>query len=275
MTITQVLQERAQKLLRIESFNQVVRYAGYVTALAVFSSVLVVGLATYWTHWRIFLLSISIAGAIPLLIAPPLALLVLYVLWQITRAIDQINDFIRYDPLTGVLTRGYFLDLAQRAFYRGGFFFMLDIDHFKKINDDHGHDIGDEALRVFAAAIKSVAQDDWLIGRLGGEEFGLFVPGAGLATATVIGDKICAAVRNRGEYVAGKRIGLTVSIGCSACVVGQSLDDLMKTADMRLYDAKRSGRNRYVIDGLSTEWAHDGGLLAIDPARNTATLTPA
>ena len=272
--LAQVLQERAQQLLRIESFHQVVLYASYVTALAFLSSVIVVGLATFWTHWKVFFISISIAAAIPLLITPPLALLVLYVLWQVTRTIDQINDFIRHDALTGVLTRGYFLDMVGRAAHRGGVFFMLDVDHFKKINDDHGHDLGDEALKVFAAAIKSIAKDDWMIGRLGGEEFGLFVPGAGREAAATIGADICAAVRNRGEYVVGKRIGLTVSVGCCAHVAGRSLDELMKTADMRLYDAKRSGRDRYVIDGLSNERAEDG-VLSIDPSRNTATLMPA
>jgi|GEM_PF-2502270 len=274
-TLTQVLQERAQRLLRIDSFHQVVLYASYVTALALLSSVIVVGFATFWTHWKVFLISISIAAAIPLLIAPPLALLVLYSLWQITKMIDQINDFIRYDALTGVLTRGYFLDMIERASHRGSIFFMLDVDHFKKINDDYGHDVGDEALKVFTAAVKSVAQDDWIIGRLGGEEFGLFVPGAGRGAAATIGARICTAVRTKGEYVAGKRIGLTVSIGCCAYVAGRSVDELMKTADMRLYDAKRSGRDRYVIDGLSNEWTCEGGLVSIDPSRNTASLTSA
>jgi len=273
MTITQVLQAWAQKFLRIESFNQVLLYTGYVTALTFLSSVIVVALGTCCMPWKAFLTSIAIAAGIPLLIAPPLGLLVIYMLWRITQAIDQINDFIRYDPLTGVLTRVYFLDLTQRVFHGGGFFFMLDVDHFKRINDSYGHDVGDEALRVFTGAVKSVAQSEWLIGRLGGEEFGLFVPGAAVASATVIGDKICAAVRSRGEYVGRRRIGLTVSIGCSGYVTGQSLDELMKAADMRLYDAKHSGRNQYVIDGLSNKWAIEGGILTIDPSR-AATLTP-
>ncbi len=267
-------QQRLQKILRIESLQQVILYTGYITALATASSVLVVGLATFWIHWMAFIFAVSIATAIPLLIAPPLGFFVLYMLWMITQAVDQVNDHIRFDPLTRALTRGYFMDMVQRMFQQGGAFLIVDADHFKSINDSYGHDVGDDTLKSLAAAIGASAEPGWVFGRLGGEEFGLFIPHADLRTAAAACERICQAVRTRGRQIAGKRIDLTVSIGCALRSPGLSLGEVMKTADMRLYDAKRGGRNRYVIDGLSAEMVRGNVASFADPARNMATLVP-
>ncbi|EAB6718222.1 diguanylate cyclase, partial [Salmonella enterica subsp. enterica] len=97
-------------------------------------------------YWGI----LGVAAAIPLLIAPPIAYIGLHILRQQTLTIEKVDEIVRYDGLTGVLSRAYFLGKTRDLLRNGGVFLMADADHFKSINDTYGHDVGDEALKRIA-----------------------------------------------------------------------------------------------------------------------------
>jgi len=120
---------------------------------------------------------------------------------------------------------------------------MLDIDHFKPINDTHGHDVGDEALKDLCKLLQSSLRRDEVLGRLGGEEFGILLP-LDLARAVQAGNRILQAVRD--HFFTRKKLKITLSIGVVDNTFSNIFDSMYKEADRLLYIAKQSGRNRLV-----------------------------
>jgi diguanylate cyclase (GGDEF)-like protein len=152
------------------------------------------------------------------------------------------------DPLTGLHNRRVFFELAEaareRCAERGALTaIMLDIDHFKRINDLYGHDVGDQAI---AAVAKAAATDGAAIGRLGGEEFAVLLEGRTLADGAAIAEQLRARMAALRFDTANGTMTLTCSFGVSECKPGDSIDNLLKRADVALYAAKTSGRNRVV-----------------------------
>ncbi len=155
------------------------------------------------------------------------------------------------DPLTGLFTRFYMEDTLRRLFEihdrSGGTpvaLAMLDIDHFKSINDQYGHVRGDEVLRKVARVIQDDARAGDLPVRLGGEEFGLIVVGGPAVEIHSISERLrqnIAAIRFHGSFV-GLRV--TISIGTALRQVGESIPGFIERADLALYRAKSLGRNR-------------------------------
>jgi diguanylate cyclase (GGDEF)-like protein len=155
------------------------------------------------------------------------------------------------DPLTGLLNRRGFLEVAERMIghARNGdrlSVLMFDLDHFKAINDNHGHAIGDDALRIFAQTIQGTMREGDVFGRLGGEEFAALVA-AGSNDAAIAAERVRAAFEIAGIEISGRRLGATVSVGvadapAADCNVGQ----LLSRADVALYAAKHEGRNRVI-----------------------------
>jgi two-component system, cell cycle response regulator len=127
---------------------------------------------------------------------------------------------------------------------------MFDIDHFKKVNDTHGHPAGDEVLRELAArAVNSVRSVD-LVARLGGEEFIVVMPETDLAIATQVAERLRAAVSREPFAVPGnpEKIPVTISIGVTATgVPDDGPDTMIKRADVALYTAKARGRNCVIV----------------------------
>ena len=122
---------------------------------------------------------------------------------------------------------------------------MLDVDHFKRINDTYGHPVGDEVIRVVAARLRDAARDSDVLGRYGGEEFALVTPETGAAADAA---RRAAArdvgVRDRCDTAAGP-LPVTISVGMAHMDGGeQDLGQLLARADAALYDAKQNGRNR-------------------------------
>jgi diguanylate cyclase (GGDEF)-like protein len=151
------------------------------------------------------------------------------------------------DALTGLHNRRAFFELAGEARARCGEHplsaIMLDIDHFKRINDLYGHDVGDQAI---AAVAQAAATDGAIIGRLGGEEFALLLEGRSLDQAAIIAELLRARMAALCFDSENGEITLTCSFGVSERHAGESIDDLLKRADVALYAAKTSGRNRVV-----------------------------
>jgi diguanylate cyclase (GGDEF)-like protein len=153
------------------------------------------------------------------------------------------------DQLTGLLNRRGFIEAAElvNAQTRKGdrlSLLMFDLDHFKSINDNHGHAIGDEALRVFARTVTGTMREGDVIGRLGGEEFVALVAGAS-GEAAIAAERVRIAFETAGAEIAGRCMGATVSIGVADTPAHAfSIERLLSRADAALYAAKHAGRNR-------------------------------
>lgn len=167
------------------------------------------------------------------------------------RAVERIAD---RDGLTGVLTRRAFLEAAEDVIQSpmDTAVMMLDVDHFKAVNDTYGHAAGDSVLRLIADALTQSGRDSDLIGRMGGEEFALVLPGIHSSMVYSMAETLrlnCAeAVRSR--------LGLEVTVSIGLCIVNPTaaktrptLAEALAEADAALYRAKRNGRNQTVVSG--------------------------
>ncbi len=157
------------------------------------------------------------------------------------------------DPLTTVYNRRYFqqaldaeVSRAQRH-ERGLALIMLDIDHFKAVNDEHGHPAGDAVLRVVAHEMASLLREHDVIARYGGEEFAVILPETDKRGIVAVAERLRERVEKTPVEHHGKLIAVTVSAGCAVLRGGETSAVLIAHADSKLYEAKASGRNRVVI----------------------------
>ncbi|MBV2185262.1 MAG: GGDEF domain-containing protein [Rhizobium sp.] len=151
------------------------------------------------------------------------------------------------DPLTNLRNRRSFVEQAEALLNREtgpSALLLFDIDHFKQINDTHGHAGGDRVLREFSAMLEGRMQADWLLARIGGEEFACLIPNVGTAHAADIAEAMRRAVERLHATIDGQYVPVAVSIGVAATdEVTPSLDLLLAAADIALYQAKADGRN--------------------------------
>jgi diguanylate cyclase (GGDEF)-like protein len=125
---------------------------------------------------------------------------------------------------------------------------VVDIDHFARLNDEHGRSAGDEALRAFGGAVAACLRKIDLMGRMGGEKFAIILPHTDVKGATVVAERVCMAVQRNIKLTFDKKpVRLTASVGVAVLGDG-SLDDLINTADGVMYSAKRNGRNQVAIE---------------------------
>ena len=179
------------------------------------------------------------------------------------RYVDRLQQSVRqsvemafYDPLTGLNNRR-FLDrrlpaMIELARQRGAPLTMmiLDIDHFKRINDTFGHDVGDLVLKGFAAELQQIVRGGDLVCRLGGEEFVVAMPGLDASHAARMAERARRSIENRAFPVgdAAGPVSITVSIGLADVRGEQDSADLYRRADRALYLSKSAGRNRVTLD---------------------------
>jgi diguanylate cyclase (GGDEF)-like protein len=158
------------------------------------------------------------------------------------------------DPLTGVYNRGFFDEMlnAQLAIARRSgaplTVMMVDVDHFKRVNDTYGHSEGDRALRVIAQTLAGAARTSDMVCRYGGEEFCLILPGTSLDAATQLAARIreeVPAACAREAIAGGQRLSVTIGLAASPRD-GADADTVMRNADRRLYRGKEEGRDRVV-----------------------------
>ncbi|WP_295751866.1 diguanylate cyclase [Undibacterium sp.] len=155
-----------------------------------------------------------------------------------------------HDSLTGLYNRRAFLEMAKPVWsnaqrnQRPISMIMIDLDHFKRINDQHGHDAGDRALQASAELIEQACRAGDLLSRWGGEEFLILLPETDMDQACLFAERVRASLEALGLPVESKSIMLTASFGVAGSADKDSLEDLIKAADLRLYDAKTQGRNR-------------------------------
>lgn len=184
------------------------------------------------------------------------------------RVMEQTHLQAATDPLTGLLNRRS-LENHARAMVTGERPFSLamgDLDHFKKLNDTHGHDAGDRALRLFARCVRAGLRAEDLVSRYGGEEFVLILPGLSAPQAANALERVQEQLR--GALAAGGAAPFTASWGLAHSSQASSLEELTRLADVALFRAKREGRNRIVVEGASDSEA------AGEPPAPAAVLQP-
>jgi len=171
---------------------------------------------------------------------------------QNARYVDRVRQLAYRDGLTGVFNRRYFEsrlvdEVTRAARYGGGVsVLMIDLDHFKKINDDFGHMIGDDVLRAVSSVfVRNLRKVD-VVCRYGGEEFAIVLPATQGVSAAAVANKLRRAVAN--SHLTGIPYAVTVSVGVSEFPAnGITRDDIVRAADSALYEAKEAGRNRVCL----------------------------
>jgi diguanylate cyclase len=238
---------------KIENRADIARFTVLGTALAVLVPVIVVATllaplrAVSPQHYQGVVIA---AGLIPLLVTPPIAALLLHSMLMLKTTIERVDGHVKFDGLTGILNRSHFLDTV-RATRVDGMMLIVDADHFKAVNDDLGHDAGDEALKVLATRIAVAVGEDGIVGRLGGEEFGVYLPGYSHVQGAEKAEVICDHVRKSFVPVGDVRLRMTVSVGGALHRENAPLGHSLKLADQRLYHAKHAGRDRFVIEEMT------------------------
>jgi diguanylate cyclase (GGDEF)-like protein len=167
---------------------------------------------------------------------------------------EKLKELATRDSLTGALNRGSFFDTAQHLLILSlrqksqASFILMDLDYFKLVNDTHGHFIGDQVLIHFTETIQALLRTSDLIGRVGGEEFAIFLSDTGIDNAFLLADKIRKVISNSTLEIDGKTVTYTVSLGVeSSDETDHSIHELFKRADLKLYGAKDKGRDRVEI----------------------------
>ena len=170
---------------------------------------------------------------------------------QMAQAQAQLEAAAWQDELTGVANRRHLMqwsaaELAKRQQSQPVMGVMLlDIDHFKSVNDRYGHAAGDEALRVVAQVLRNSVRPGDAVGRYGGEEFAMLLPGTDLDSALAIAERVRANIASIGVVHEMRRFMLTASIGVASVMSGEvTVDAVLDRADRALYRAKSGGRNR-------------------------------
>ncbi len=165
----------------------------------------------------------------------------------------QLSRMAAIDGMTGLFNRSHFLIMAETEFERSNRYqhpmsvMLLDIDRFKSINDSYGHDIGDRVIVEIANILRYMAREADLTARLGGEEFVVLLPETRVREAAVLAERLRAAISATPIPILGGEILLTASIGVSGYRGCASLGEVLKQADLALYKAKQSGRNRVCL----------------------------
>jgi len=169
------------------------------------------------------------------------------------RLFSEVQRLATIDGLTGLYNRNYFFAEASRQaritrrYQRPFAAIMMDVDHFKRINDSYGHAVGDDVIRAVAARLRDAARDSDVLGRYGGEEFVLVTPETG-ASAAMLAERLREVISGTPVLTAAGPLAVTISVGMAHVDSGdQDLGPLLARADAALYEAKQTGRNRVVV----------------------------
>ncbi len=171
---------------------------------------------------------------------------------QLADANARLEQLAITDQLTGMYNRRHFFTVAQHIFEEARRYklplccFMIDADHFKNLNDDHGHPFGDHVLRGIADRLQRATRRSDVLARYGGEEFILAAPSTDLQTAAMLAERLRNCVQQEIFVLAPAAARVTISVGYAGTEVvsSDSIEALLHAADKALYEAKRAGRNR-------------------------------
>jgi diguanylate cyclase (GGDEF)-like protein len=176
-------------------------------------------------------------------------------LLEVQRANDRLRDWAIRDGLTGLFNHRHFQELLRTEFARSARYgqvlacLMVDLDHFKQINDTYGHPFGDEVLKQVANTLVAEARKVDIVARYGGEEFVLVLPNTDVAGARIVAERICERIGHQPVSHDGVTVAVTLSVGVATSDDPRCSTEnaLVKQADAALYRAKRAGRNRVCL----------------------------
>jgi diguanylate cyclase (GGDEF)-like protein len=204
--------------------------------------------------FRFFEPDLAVELTITTFIAAPFGFFVMGIMSVQRRLKERLHEYAQTDQLTGLLNRQAFLNEARDVFGPGGggTVLMIDVDHFKSVNDTHGHFVGDICLRQVGEHLRACTRSTDIVGRIGGEEFVVVMPDTNVEIADKISARICApitidAVEDFDADLA--QFEITMSVGGVMSLPGQDLTELMRHADVAMYHAKDTGRARVVFFG--------------------------
>jgi diguanylate cyclase (GGDEF)-like protein len=170
---------------------------------------------------------------------------------------SDLESLAAIDWLTGLYNRRHFETLARaelarcQRYMRPLTILMIDIDHFKAVNDRFGHAAGDRVLQTVAAVCRAAKRDSDVVARVGGEEFALMLPETAEQAAHHFAERLRQQVRDCSPAIDGEKLDIAVSIGIAAATLSTSgIDSLLRRADQALYEAKRSGRDRVAVSRI-------------------------
>lgn len=206
--------------------------------------------------WRDTLVILLLASGVTL-VSVIAAVRLVRLLAELSQRNAELHHLATTDLMTGVNNRHHFMSLLYHEFARSRRYrqplslLVLDLDFFKQINDGYGHAAGDTALKTFAAAAGECLRGLDVIGRLGGEEFGILLPNTDVAQSAVVAERIRGAVARIAIETEFGTVRFTASIGVTETAEGDdSVDTLLARADAALYEAKAAGRNRVAVRKL-------------------------
>jgi diguanylate cyclase (GGDEF)-like protein len=188
---------------------------------------------------------------------------------RMTALVDESQRLATVDPLTGLLNRRAFMSMLVaevercRRYHLPLSFLLLDIDHFKSVNDTYGHSTGDRVLTLVGAHLRSALRTPDSAARWGGEEFVIALKNTDLGGGAVVGDRLCRSIRELSTPTDQGVLLVTASIGLSSLQLGDSAESLIERSDQAMYAAKVAGRNRLVVS------QHE--VAAVSDAATTAT----
>ncbi|GAB4348553.1 MAG: hypothetical protein Kow0026_03170 [Oricola sp.] len=196
-----------------------------------------------------------------MLIAAPILLLFFRMSLSMCSCNAQLQEVARRDGLTGLLNRTALEEIISRRADEPqddeapeDALIIIDIDHFKQINDTHGHAAGDHVLRMVSVCIAGNVFERDHVARLGGEEFGVYLINAGATGAVQAAERIRAALEECKTHYEGEVIRVTASVGGALFPRGASYQTIYQGADFALYRAKRTGRNSCEFNSLPAVW---------------------
>lgn len=183
-----------------------------------------------------------------LMIGAPFALALLWALAHAARIERRLLHVKTCDPVTGLPNRGHFFARTSRALPQSGVLLLLDIDHFKALNDTRGHRAGDLCLMALAQRFRELTRSTDIVGRLDGAVFAIYLPGAPIEIARDIGGRMSEGL----AVVDGNRVlRVTISVGAVVADGCTPLEQLMREADRALDRAKLQGRARMIVEELA------------------------
>ena len=246
-----------QVMLRLPTWVVVTGVTAFSVVLSVVVMVLTIS-ATARGFTPEFPIYLAITVAIPMVVAAPVSFVITRLLHEVEAARAQAVEMAWRDPLTGLLNRRRFVELAQRELdvaRRARMplsIALLDIDDFKQVNDQYGHAVGDAALQAVALAFGASLRSTDLAGRWGGEEFALVLPATDQAHAAEVLQRALAAIRNLRLAVSGGHvICCTASAGLAQSGEGSTrCEEIVARADVAMYRAKVAGKDRVVLDEM-------------------------
>ncbi len=229
-----------------------------ITIFSCLASVSTARLIAYCYSWFGIQMSsnITISTLVPVILAPPISWYIIGLLLKIDQLEVEMRKAATFDPLTGLFSRRAFLERAEYTLglaAREGFkvsVLLVDLDHFKTINDRFGHTSGDMVLTTFGMAVAQLVRKSDVVGRLGGEEFAFLLPNTSQCQAHEFSERLHEVINNTIFDTGECAVQVTMSIGIVTLptdVAVNNIQKLLSMADEAMYHAKKNGRAQSVI----------------------------